>query len=87
MVDLGISTSINTTRKRPFYDTQTKTLIDLRYAKESDIKKVSSLQKIKDLCHALLRSFRLVSHVKKIKTRRTLYLKCTSSVNVVLYFF
>nr|KAJ0204790.1 hypothetical protein LSAT_V11C500283220 [Lactuca sativa] len=35
-----------TTTKRPFYDVQTTTLVDLCYAKESDFKKVSSLQKI-----------------------------------------
>nr|KAJ0210979.1 hypothetical protein LSAT_V11C400194730 [Lactuca sativa] len=40
------NTSGATTRKRPFYDAQTTTLFDLCYAKESDIKKMSSLQKI-----------------------------------------
>ena len=35
----------NTTRKKTFYDAQNTTLFDLCYALESDIKKVSSLQK------------------------------------------
>ena len=50
---------------------------DLCYAKESDVKKVSSLQKIKDFSHALLRALKLVSHVKKLKnTEGTLFKTC-----------
>ena len=52
--------------------------------KRVTLKKCHLFKKFKDLGHALLRALKLVSNVKKIKTRRAHYLKRASSVIVAL---
>ena len=48
--------------------------------KRVTLKTCHLFKKFKDLCHALLRALRLVSHVKKIKTRSALVRPLTVSL-------
>ena len=70
--------------KEPFTTRKPRHSLIYVTQKRVTLKKCHLFKKFKDLGHALLRALKLVSHVKKLKTRRALYLKCASSVSFAL---